>query len=87
MPRTEMITVNDAHGFHYEVLLEHHHNEGFSNALHEGKLIAQCGFGKCLEPSGDSDLEWENFEQAFGDWAFEAKQSLYLDCVEYFNRQ
>lgn len=83
--RTEQIRVSDKHGFIHDVTLEHKPHFGFSSAISGSEVIAQVENGKIHEPLSDDDLEWERYEELYGEWTDEVKTTIVLECENYFN--
>ena len=83
----EIFKIEDSHGFHYDVTLEHHPQHGFTNALYNDDIIDQCNLNKIYEPWGDDDREWEMYEQRYSEWKDEMKTNLEPSCKEYFDLQ
>jgi hypothetical protein len=87
MTRTEKLKVYDKHGFHYEVILDHKPHFGFSTAFYKGRIIEQVELNKLMEPSSDSDIEWEIYEERFSEWTDDIKVNMIPACTEYFNNK
>lgn len=85
MQTKKNIEIQDKHGFIYHVTLDHSPQLGFSTAYHNDRIIAQREYGKIHEPLGDSDREWEMYEQLFGEWSDAAEHDLTYMCKLYFD--
>lgn len=81
------IVVEDSRGFRYTVQIEHTPQHGFSTAYYHGRIIAQCSYGRMLQPQSDDDREWEQWEESFQEWAGAAISDLTGFCKEHFDRQ
>lgn len=84
--KTEIISVHDSYGFHYDVTLDHIPHYGFSTAYYNGIIIGQAEAWKLREPILDDDAEWERYWENFSEWRDSVLTDLKPKCVEYFDR-
>ncbi len=83
--KNEVLHIQDAYGFHYEVTIEHLPNFGYSNATHAGTIVAQVEKNKLHEPISDNDQEWERYDELFAEWKDAVISDMKRICTEYFN--
>ncbi len=87
MEYIDKININDNLGFHYEVVIKHYPNLGFSVAIYEDRIIADREYGKINYPLGDDDREWELWEERFAEWSSAVNSDLKIECENYFNKK
>lgn len=84
----ETLTLYDKRGFRHTVRIGYKPYFGFSTVYHDGGgIIGQVELNKIHQPTSDSDLEWEQYEERFNDWVCEMKVNIIPMCQEFFNLQ
>lgn len=85
---TETIKIESSSGFNYEVELHHRPHFGYTNAQYKNGIIAQVELGRMrlIQPDGDDDKEWEEYEERLAEWTDEIKVNIIPKCKEWFDR-
>ena len=76
----ETVQVKDKQGFIYNVVIEYSPRYGFATAYLDDAIIEQVQLGRITEPIGDSDLDWERYEERLEEWKCEIKTNMIPIC-------
>lgn len=82
------LNVYDNLGFIHSLTIWHWPSNGISIAYDDdGNRIGSREYGRLSHPVGDSDKEWEEYEERFHEWTDAAIDDLILECQNHFNSE